>query len=128
MDVSRMLRRPLSSPAIRRWWLVAATLSAFVIAAIAIPKPFNVNSIPRNQALFELGEESNNQRAYDPATGHASNLVFSGLVSFNPQLDLKPELAESWDVSPDRTVYTFHLRKNARFHNARPVTAQDFVY
>jgi oligopeptide transport system substrate-binding protein len=84
--------------------------------------------IPRDQALFTLGGESDNPRVYDPAVGGGDSLVFSGLVSFNPQLQVTPDLAESWDISPDGTVYTFHLRPNARFHNGRSVTAQDVVY
>ncbi len=85
--------------------------------------------IPRSQALVLAGGESNNPREYDPATMH-SNVqipVFSGLVSFDPQLNLVPELAESWTVA-DGVVYTFKLRANARFHNGRPVTAPDVVY
>ncbi|MET4431637.1 MULTISPECIES: ABC transporter substrate-binding protein [unclassified Mycolicibacterium] len=41
-----------------------------------------------------------------------------------------PDLAESWDVSPDRLTYTFHLRDDIAFSGAstRPITAQDFVY
>jgi peptide/nickel transport system substrate-binding protein len=41
-----------------------------------------------------------------------------------------PDLAKSWDVSPDRKTYTFHLRDNIAFSGAstRPITAQDFVY
>jgi oligopeptide transport system substrate-binding protein len=82
------------------------------------------------QALVLAGGESTNPREYDPATTHGSGnkLVFSGLVSFDPHLNLTPELAESWDTSPDGTVYTFHLRENARFHDGRPVTAQDVIY
>ncbi|HET9589925.1 MAG TPA: peptide ABC transporter substrate-binding protein [Anaerolineales bacterium] len=76
------------------------------------------------------GGESTNPRDYDPATtyGSGNKLVFSGLVSFDPHLNLTPDLAERWDVSPDGTVYTFHLRENAKFHNGRPVTAQDVIY
>jgi oligopeptide transport system substrate-binding protein len=93
--------------------------------SLTVPRPFG---IPRDQALFTLGGESDNPRAYDPAAGGGDDLVFSGLVSFDPQLQVAPDLAESWDISPDGTVYTFHLRPNARFHNGRPVTAQDVVY
>jgi peptide/nickel transport system substrate-binding protein len=41
-----------------------------------------------------------------------------------------PDLAESWDVSPDRKTYTFHLRDGISFSGAstRPITAADFVY
>ena len=86
--------------------------------------------IPRDQALVLAGGESTNPREYDPATTHGSGdkLVFSGLVSFDPQLNLIPELASSWDISPDGTVYTFHLRPDARFHNGKPVTAHDVIY
>ncbi|MBN2386858.1 MAG: peptide ABC transporter substrate-binding protein [Anaerolineales bacterium] len=86
--------------------------------------------IPRDQALVLSGGESTNPRDYDPATTHSSGdkRAFSGLVSFDPDLNLVPELAESWDISADGTVYTFYLRPNAVFHDGRPVTARDIVY
>jgi oligopeptide transport system substrate-binding protein len=82
------------------------------------------------QTLVLAGGESTNPREYDPATTHGSGdkLVFSGLVSFDPYLNLTPDLAETWDISPDGTVYTFQLRQNAIFHDGRPVTARDVVY
>jgi len=86
--------------------------------------------VPLNQALVLEGGESTNPRDYDPATTHGSGdkRVFSGLVSFDPHLNLTPDLVETWEVSPDGTVYTFHLRPNAKFHNGRAVTAQDVIY
>jgi len=86
--------------------------------------------IPLNQALVLSGGESTNPRDYDPATtlGGGDKLAFSGLVSFDPKLNLTPDLAESWDVNADGTVYTFHLRENAKFHDGRPVTPQDVIY
>ena len=86
--------------------------------------------LPLNQALVLEGGESTNPRQYDPHTtyGSGDKRVFSGLVSFDPQLNLTPDVAESWDVSNNSTTYTFHLRENAKFHNGRTVTAQDFVY
>ncbi len=82
------------------------------------------------QALVLAGGESTNPREYDPATTHGSGnkLVYSGLVSFDPYLNLTPDIAETWDTSQDGTVYTFHLRENAKFHDGRTVTAQDFIY
>jgi oligopeptide transport system substrate-binding protein len=86
--------------------------------------------VPLNEALVLSGGESTNPRDYDPATtlGSGDKLVFSGLVSFDPKLNLTPDLAESWDVSADGMVYTFHLRENAKFQDGRPVTAQDVIY
>ncbi|RRH77245.1 ABC transporter substrate-binding protein [Falsigemmobacter faecalis] len=39
-----------------------------------------------------------------------------------------PELAESVDISDDRSVYTFHLKKNAVFHNGKPLTVDDVIF
>ena len=55
--------------------------------------------------------------------------IFSGLVSFDRDLNLIPDIAEKWDTSSDGTVYTFHLRTNVLFHDAsRRVTADDFKF
>ena len=54
--------------------------------------------------------------------------IFGGLVTIGPDLKIRPDLAQSWEVSPDRMTYTFHLRPDARFHDGKPVTAQDVKY
>jgi len=89
-----------------------------------------VNGVNRSQALFLSGGESTNPRDYDPATEHDSGdkRVYSGLVSLDTNLNLVPELAASWDISSDGTVYTFHIRTNAKFHDGRAVVAQDVIY
>ena len=51
--------------------------------------------------------------------------VFGGLVTIDRNLNIAPDLAEDWDVSPDGLVYTFHLNPAATFHDGRPVTADD---
>ncbi len=51
--------------------------------------------------------------------------VFSGLVTMNTDLQLVPDIAESWEIDDTGTVYTFHLRKNAKFHDGKPITAHD---
>lgn len=42
--------------------------------------------------------------------------------------DWKPRVAESWEISKDNKVYTFKLRKNAVFHDGKPVTAEDVKF
>ena len=54
--------------------------------------------------------------------------LLEGLVSEDPHgVTPQPGTAERWDISPDQTVYTFHLRHDARWSNGATVTAQDFV-
>ena len=109
------------------------TLLLLVIVVASVAGNASAGHPPQvslGQTLVLAGGESTNPREYDPATTHGNGdkLVFSGLVAFDPQLNLTADLAESWDVSPDGMVYTFHLRQNARFHDGRPVTAQDVIY
>ncbi|GMG87541.1 peptide ABC transporter substrate-binding protein [Biformimicrobium ophioploci] len=53
--------------------------------------------------------------------------MYEGLVQSGPDGSVQPAAAERWE-SEDFEVYTFHLRKNARWSNGDPVTAEDFVY
>ena len=104
---------------------------AFMLGII-VPNPASAlqTDVPLGQALVLAGGESTNPRDYNPATtfGSGDKFIFSGLVSFDPKLNLTPDLAANWEVSADGTVYTFHLRQNAKFHNGRGVTAQDVIY
>jgi len=75
-----------------------------------------------------------NPTTLDPALitdvmgGTIAAKIFNGLVRFNDSLDIVPDIAESWSLSPDRRTYTFRLRRGATFSNGRPVTAEDFRY
>ncbi|MCA8925299.1 MAG: peptide ABC transporter substrate-binding protein, partial [Planctomycetes bacterium] len=52
---------------------------------------------------------------------------FEGLVSLHPKtLEPVPGVAERWDLSDDKTIYTFHLRQNAKWSDGTPVDANDF--
>jgi peptide/nickel transport system substrate-binding protein len=54
--------------------------------------------------------------------------IYSRLVQADPEgTKIVPDLATSWDVSPDELTYTFHLR-DTKFADGTPVTAQDAVW
>jgi oligopeptide transport system substrate-binding protein len=83
----------------------------------------------------ELRLAGPNPLTLDPActsdTGSAEYImeIFSGLVTFDKDLNLVPDIAEKWDISDDGTVYTFHLRRGVKFHDgSRQVTADDFKF
>ncbi|PKM85249.1 MAG: peptide ABC transporter substrate-binding protein [Firmicutes bacterium HGW-Firmicutes-11] len=58
--------------------------------------------------------------------------AFEGLIKWVDDGDgnamLAPGMAESWDISDDGTVYTFHIREGALWSDGEPVTANDFEY
>ena len=56
-------------------------------------------------------------------------LVFNKLVRLGPNLaTILPDLAESWEVSPDARIFTFRLRRNVHWHDGEPFTARDVVF
>lgn len=56
------------------------------------------------------------------------DLIFNRLVRINSEGEIEPDLAESWDISTDGLIYTFHLRKGVRFHDGKECTAQDVKF
>ena len=57
-----------------------------------------------------------------------SALVYSGLMRALPDGTYIPDLAENYDISPDGTTYTFHLRPDATFQDGTKVTASDVLF
>lgn len=91
-----------------------------------------------SQALYAAAEKV----LYLPADGGLDNLDPRVLTSTSHQLiqfamfeplvrthagDLMPGMAESWEISEDGTIYTFHLR-DAKWSDGKPVTGGDFVH
>jgi nickel transport system substrate-binding protein len=58
---------------------------------------------------------------------YAQAMVYETLVKINLDGTIGPCLAESWDISPDGAVYTFHLRKGVQFTDGQPFNAQAVV-
>src|ERR1700750_1184764 len=53
--------------------------------------------------------------------------IYEGLVARDKDLKIVPALAESWET-PEPTRWRFHLRKNVKFHNGDPFTADDVLF
>ena len=54
--------------------------------------------------------------------------VNDGVIRVDPSLAPIPGLAESWEISEDGTVYTFHLRSGISFHDGSPFTSDDVLF
>ncbi|WP_326546186.1 ABC transporter substrate-binding protein [Mycolicibacterium sp. ND9-15] len=54
--------------------------------------------------------------------------VFDTLVEPDADLEMRPALAESWEVSADQLLWTFRLRPGVTFHDGSPLTADDVVF
>jgi len=89
-----------------------------------------------NKQVFVSGAQVGNEDLYsfDPAlapdafSAYAIDLVFTGLVETDDKLNVKAQLAQSWDISPDHLTYTFHLRSGLKFSDGTPLTSTDVAY
>ncbi len=117
-----------------KWSSFAAALVCIsVIFLSACSAPSNVEKAIDEQILhFGLGSEPQYLDPHLANSVSAHNVIISlieGLVSEDPKtLKPVPGVAKKWDISEDGLIYTFHLRKNAKWSNGDSVTAHDFVY
>jgi peptide/nickel transport system substrate-binding protein len=66
--------------------------------------------------------------AGDNASQEIAGLVFNGLVKYDTDLRIIGDLAESWDISKDGLVITFHLKKGVKWTDGYEFTADDVLY
>jgi oligopeptide transport system substrate-binding protein len=83
---------------------------------------------------FPFANAISDLKTMDPAlsTDAASiagiDLVFTGLVQFDNNLRVTPQLASSYSVASDGLTWTFHLRPNLKFSDGTPLTSADVAY
>ena len=62
------------------------------------------------------------------ATAFPGAQIFAGLLRFDTEWKPHPYLAEKWEISKDGLSVTFHLVKNALFHDGKPITSEDVAF
>ena len=84
-----------------------------------------------NKLIFQMGGEPDRMdpTMNDYSSGsYAIQNLFRGLYKFSPEGEIVPAMAESYDLSEDGVVYTFHLREGLKWSDGSPLTAADFEY
>ena len=78
----------------------------------------------------DIGDASNliPLLASDSPSHNIAGLVYNGLVKYDKNMNIVGDLAESWEISANGLIITFHLRKGVKWHDGRPFTAADVLY
>jgi peptide/nickel transport system substrate-binding protein len=78
----------------------------------------------------DIGDASNliPLLASDSPSHNIAGIVYNGLVKYDKNMNIIGDLAESWEVSQNGLVITFHLRKGVKWHDGHPFTAADVLY
>ena len=66
--------------------------------------------------------------SYNDVDRDLANLIFNGLLKINNEGVLEPDLAESFQISPDRKIYTFKIKDNVKWHDGQPLTIDDIIF
>jgi len=66
--------------------------------------------------------------ADDSASSSICSLIYTGLVKVDKDLNIKGDLAERWEISPDGLTITFYLRKKVKWHDGTLFTARDVKF
>jgi peptide/nickel transport system substrate-binding protein/oligopeptide transport system substrate-binding protein len=86
------------------------------------------------QQIYRMGIVASDINSFDPGIAtdkysvDAVLMVFTGLVQLNDQLEVTPQLASSYQLSPDHLTYTFYLQHNLKFSDGTSLTSQDVAY
>ncbi|HKA61224.1 MAG TPA: peptide-binding protein [Methylomirabilota bacterium] len=64
----------------------------------------------------------------DQSSHEVGGLIYDGLIRLDKDLNMGPAMAESWTYSPDCLDLTFKLRKDVKWHDGHPFTADDVVF
>ena len=102
------------------------------VALLAVACGGDSGTAERNGGTISVGMQTdfqplNSITAGDQYTVEVVNYaLFTPLIQYDEQLGVRPYLAERWDMTPNDI--TFHLRRDVRWHDGRPVTADDVKF
>lgn len=103
--------------------------------ATRIETPVGLEPPAAGEQVLNMAGGTDDPPTLDPALARDAESAFyirqlySGLLTFNDNMNLVPDIAEQMpDVSADGRTFTFHLRKGVQFRNGDEVTAEDFKY
>ncbi len=145
--LSRLSRRKFPTP--RQLFQIGAILSfreriifftacavfvcSLAFASLVVADTYRV-SVPKIAGSYREGVIGSPQSlnplfsSLNEADQDIVSLVYSGLLRYDSDRRLVPDLAVKYDVSSDNKVYTFELKQNVRWHDGEPFTADDVVH
>jgi nickel transport system substrate-binding protein len=105
---------------------VAAVLAVVVCVFLAVSCGQTAQKETGDTVVYSYPSNAGplNPHEYSPSQMFAQVMLYEPLVQLNHDGTIGPALAESWDISPDGIVYTFHLRKDVTFTDGEPFNAE----
>jgi peptide/nickel transport system substrate-binding protein len=115
----------------RRNLVAALTVAMLAVAGCAGPQNTSSGSGSSALNVYLYQEPAGQFGPLAPSSGpdnQVMSFLYEGLLGVDPDYKLQPRLAESYEVSPDATTFTFKLRKGLKWSDGKPFTAKDVLY
>ncbi len=117
----------------KKYLVSTVAAAALMLGATAVQaQDVDPNAKPGGEIVITYKDDV---ATLDPAIGYdwqnwsMIKSLFDGLMDYKPgTTELVPDLAESYEISPDGQTFTFKLRPGVKFHNGREMTAEDVKY
>ncbi|MGP2491131.1 ABC transporter substrate-binding protein [Mesorhizobium sp. PUT5] len=112
--------------------VAASALALMLAGGNAVAEELDPNAKPGGDIIITYKDDV---ATLDPAIGYdwqnwsMIKSLFDGLMDYEAgTTKLRPDLAESYEISEDGQTFTFKLRQGVKFHNGREMTAEDVKY
>ncbi len=121
-----------------RWQILVVILTLAVVGVLLLTQqpvgPVQILPQPATGGVYSEGLVGSLGRLNplldwnNPADRDVDRLLFSSLIRFDERGLPQTDLAESWGVNEEGTIYNFTLRSNAVWHDGTPVTSDDVIF
>ncbi|HVN54133.1 MAG TPA: peptide ABC transporter substrate-binding protein [Anaerolineaceae bacterium] len=123
-----------------RWQLIIILLTGLVVGVLLVTqqqtKSSALPSVPQPSVggIYTEGLIGSYQRfnplldIFNPPDRDVDHLLFSGLIRFDSRGVPQPDLADSWGISKDGTIYNFSIRSGMTWHDGKPLTTDDVLF
>jgi len=120
-----------------RWQILVVVLTLIVVAVLLLTQQPTLNPIlpePASGGIYtealvgSFGRLNPLLDLNNPADREIDRLLFGSLIKFDSGGIPQPDLAESWGVSADGTIYNVTIRANAVWQDGTPITSDDVLF
>jgi len=120
-----------------RWQILVVVLTLIVVAVLLLTQQPTINPIipePASGGIYTealvgfFGRLNPLLDLNNPVDREIDRLLFGSLIKFDSSGTPQPDLAESWGVSADGTIYNVTLRSNAAWQDGTPISSDDVLF
>lgn len=115
-------------------FLILLSVSIFLNSNMIISASANRADISNKYGGSLIDSISADAQTFNPVilsdsfSSKISGFIFEGMMTYDKDMCIVPQLAHSWDISEDKLDYTFYLREDVKWHDGKQFTSDDVVF